>query len=187
MEKTPRDKNWSFVISSLAFALLILAALNVLKPVIAPDAREPELRALQREIIYVKAGELPARLKSAQGRDSFLFVYASWCGICRQVMPQLIAHMREGNLDAYNIIMLSVDSKPRDFAAYMVRTGYRGFYTPYVLDQSPFNPLKDTLRKLGSSYDNEIPYAATFDSQGRLIDEMGGISIREWLVSGFNN
>jgi thiol-disulfide isomerase/thioredoxin len=162
-----------FIIHAVVWSLLALALLNSFAPVIAPDEREPEVRAVIKSIIVVPPETLAQRFATSE-KPTLLFVYASWCPYCRQVLPYLLHLQDTGALAQVNPLFLSLDGDKRPLAIYIVHAEYAGRYTPYIISQWQGDAVKQSLQQLGSNYRGAIPYIALFDKE-KLIGEISGM------------
>lgn len=174
MSNKPKRDNVKFLFHTVVWALLIMAFLHTIKPLITPpDPREPEVRALMQEMITVSPAEVKARLESST-KPTLLFIYASWCGYCRQIMPELMEMEKAGKFAHLNLFFLSIDSERRKPAIYLVHSNYAKRFTPYIIKEwQGGSVLGNALQALGSSYDGAIPYIALFN-KNKIIAELAG-------------
>jgi len=172
MEKKKPD-SVKFVIYAVVWALLILALMHAYQPVIAPDPREPEMQALMQNTVTLPPEELRQRFATSE-KPTFLFVYASWCGYCQQVLPHLLKLQDTGALAHVNPLFLSLDGDKRKLAKYLVHTEYADRFTPYIIPEWSGYAVKESLANLGGGFTGAIPYIALFDKE-KLVAEISGM------------
>ena len=116
-----------------------------------------------------------------------LMTYASWCGVCRASMPDVMEVLRETTADKrpYNVLMLSLDRKAEDMSRYLLKAGFTQDFTPYIFRPTGLHPLGDYLKKPGANFDSRIPYFAFFNAQGKLVHEVTGGMNKEMLHEAF--
>lgn len=175
------EKDWRFLFVTAAFSLLFLALLHVLKPVIAPDPRQDEINALTGRILTVSAAEAET-LISRGDKPAMLVVYASWCGYCRQMMPDIAVLLADPRYGALRPVFLSRDSENGKLAAYLLYSRLDRLFTPYILPSAEMRPLRKMLAAHGASFTGGIPYVAFFDREGRLRGELNGLADGKTLM-----
>jgi thiol-disulfide isomerase/thioredoxin len=167
-----RGGEFRFLFNALIWSLLILALIHVLAPHIAPDPRADEIKEFTYELVPAKADAVMSQLK---GNGGVLFIYASWCSYCRQIMPDLTAALRDGTIGRDRIVFLSHDNSLEALARYLVRGGYQRMFAPYIIGRQEMHRLASGLWAAGSRFDGGIPYLGRFDAKGNLIEEIQGI------------
>lgn len=174
-----------FLLRAVAAAAVILLALKLfaapmLRP---PHPREAEIAAFTREIAPIQASEVRALLQEGDGSPRLVFVYASWCGYCKQFMPVLAEAIRGGRLAGFQLLFLSSDRNFHALSELLVAGGYRGLFTPYVVKQSSVNTLQKALAGFGMHYEEVIPYFALLDSEGKLLHQVTGVIGKEEFLT----
>jgi thiol-disulfide isomerase/thioredoxin len=205
MMKKPNKKDASFILKAIIASLVIMAILHALpssqtqdhtvsQPQLVSDAEVPVIEHAQivspetvtERLNSIRASDVLPLLKDANGRPTMLFVYASWCGYCKRLMPNVVSKLRSNQLEHMNVVFLSVDTKLTALAQYLASAGYADAFTPYVVKRNPANKLRDALQSTGSNYAGQIPYLAFYDTQGKLVSEIQGIPRAGDLIAAIN-
>ncbi|NBO18083.1 MAG: hypothetical protein EBV03_02445 [Proteobacteria bacterium] len=179
-------KDWAFVLNAFGISLLILALIVTFAPY--ADVNNPrieEIRAVERSLVTVVPDKVPQMLvEKAQEYDRpvMLVLYASWCGYCAKLMPMLLDMVKAGELDAVKPVFLSMDSQPRMFSKYLVKTQYYQYFPPVMLREVLYNNLPAALAATGSSFEGAIPYIGFFDKRGKMIAERAGMMDKQTLL-----
>ncbi len=174
-------KELHFILNAFVIALVVLAVMHTVKPYL--DPKVAEIAVLERQFVVMDADRVVDKLQSLSGKPTMLVVYASWCGYCRQMLPDIIALMRVGALDDFNSVFLSRDWEPKKLAAYLIHSEYERLVTPYLLAPKNDDALKLALARTGSQYSGGIPYVGYFDASGGLLGEFHGVAGKEELLA----
>lgn len=163
------ERDISFLFKAVAFSLLFMAFLHTISPLINPN--RDGITEVSNSLVPLNAKELQLRFTDNGGKPTMLFIYTSWCGYCKQMVPELAQLMRDGQLDDYNVIMLSLDQKRRELGEYLLANHYAGLFTPYIFPLEDRPSLVRMLDANGSLFRGAIPYMAVFDRAGTLRDQ----------------
>jgi thiol-disulfide isomerase/thioredoxin len=175
------DKDWRFLIWTVVAALLILGLMHQYKPKLAPQTAvtAEELRDIRQQIQPVWPAQVAPMLADSQGRRTLLYIYASWCGYCKQMMPGLLQVLDQPEFAGYQRRFLSLDQHPRQLATYLASARMGGQFIPYQLEPGTSADFQNMLRGRGGEFTGSIPYMALFDARGSLIAQYkGGLSPR---------
>lgn len=125
------------------------------------------------ELRPIAASELPA-LVANEKRATLLMVHASWCSTCKVLLPDVLA-LKAAKKTTLNVELISLDTQSYALARSIVKQGYEGKFTPYMLRPSELPAFEQTLEQLGGHFSGGIPYFALFDANGKLLkDGVGG-------------
>lgn len=168
-----------------AAVILVVAALIL---TFAPyaDVGNPqieEIRQVEAAVQRVLPENVPALLQSGDGRPVMLVLYASWCGYCSKLMPRILQLMNEHKLDHVKPVFLSMDSQPRIFSKYLVRTKYYILFQPLMLQEIFYNNLPQVMAATGSGFNGAIPYVGFFSPDGKMLAEISGLVDKQDLLS----
>jgi len=169
-------KDIQFVFNAIIISLVVMALLFTFKPYMGNDPLLAEIKQMDKSIITVSPRDLDRIVQSSTGKPVMLFMYASWCGYCKQVMPMLVQMVHNHELDQIEPVFLSVDEQPRSLSKYLVYKGYSNAFTPYRLDRDfSFRGMSSFVMESGSHYQGSIPYIGFFNREGKLISDASGV------------
>ncbi|MFZ5428444.1 MAG: TlpA family protein disulfide reductase [Thermodesulfobacteriota bacterium] len=100
---------------SLRTALLALAVLLFAAPSAHAQAKEAPL---------VTGQDILKAVIQARGKVVVINFWASWCGPCRQEIPELMELRKHFPEDKLTIIGVSLDQEPAMYAAFVARAGF---------------------------------------------------------------
>lgn len=130
----------------------------------------------------VKINPVPAaetstviRHSIAQKAPTIVFVFASWCPVCKRNFPVLIQVAEKYKSKGLRVVALSVDRNKSDLTKYLAKQESLPF-TPYFIMQRFPGDLQDGLATAGIHYNGSIPYVALMDENGRVLGQ-GNYSI----------
>jgi len=172
-------KDIKFLYWTLVGSLFFMAFLHILNPLIQPPAPDmppqEKIEAAAKKVVTIRASEVAAMLRNNQNKPTLVYVYASWCGFCRQVMPSLINLARNQQLGDLNLLFLSIDNRHLKLATYLAQYDYQNDFTPYMVKGSAVNSLENVLSATGATYRGAIPYMAVVSPTGRVLGEEIGL------------
>ena len=176
MPKLDLKKDTRFLWNTLAISLLVMALLFAFKPYInVDDPQLAQIQHLDRNIVSIKAADLPGIVHSPSGKPVMLVMYASWCGYCKRVMPVVVEMVQDHKLDMFESVFVSIDDQPRLLSTYLVHKGYDGAFIPYRVDRNMVNGSFGSFTSAtGSHYQGAIPYIGFFGRDGKLISDASG-------------
>ena len=140
----------------LAFAFLLSAL-----PAKAADTESPSASGKLRPI---QTYELLDMLAEEHGKVILVNFFASFCGPCRQEIPELIQLRKEISQEDLVIIGVAIDQDIRDAEEFVKKMGMRGSYPVFFAQE-------DLVR---SYRINAIPFNVIYNRQGRIeVSEAG--------------
>ncbi len=176
MAKSKRD-DLRFVFSAVVIALILMAIMHAFAPYLQEKQMQSEGQEAVR-LVPLTADELQAML--SDGNPRMLVVYASWCGVCRTFLPDIVRLQREGRLDFLTPVFLSIDDVEPRLRIYLSKNGLAGSFTPYVL-QGRRAAFSHALKETGARFQSRIPYVAFFRDGKMETDLEGAVSREEFL------
>jgi thiol-disulfide isomerase/thioredoxin len=120
----------------------------------APDFTLPDLKGTETS------------LSQFRGKVVFINFWATWCGYCRDEMPDLDAFQKEYDGD---VVVLAIALDDPSTVEAFVQEG--GFSFRVLLD-----PQKATGKAYGVRY---LPTTVVVDASGRIVEEVVGMMTRE--------
>ncbi len=125
-------------------------------------------------------------LSSLIGRDKVVLInfWATWCGPCRQEIPQLVRLQSEMRDQGVEIIGMTVENPLTDLE------NVRSFVGRYSINyRIGFSPEEAFLLFNGADPRAPIPQTFIFDRQGRLVDRLKGFrpNFRAWARGALNH
>lgn len=173
-----------FLYWTVVIMLVVMGFMFEVKKKMQPSpASAQQVMAMLDDLRIISTEELKPKLMNNEQKPTLVFVYASWCTFCRQVMPNIIDLKRSSKLEHINLLMLSIDSSPDALARYLADGRYKGLFTPYLVTGTRELSLKALLQNAGSSYEGGIPFILVFDADGRLLNETFGYTSGGQILS----
>lgn len=169
-----RERDVRFLFNTVALALILMAIMHAF----APYLEEAQLRAEDKPPLFntvpVTAQQMPSLMRNASAKPTMLVMYASWCVVCRKLLPDLIAMKQDRRLDFLNTVFVSVDDVPPRLRKYLTRNNYDGNFTPYIMSNGDHRDISTTMASSGIRYQGKIPYVAFLDRNGRMVSDFVG-------------
>ena len=136
--------------SALAFALVATLASPLATGAVAPQASAPDFTLRRLE---------GANLRLAEQRGQVVMVnfWATWCGPCRQEMPQLNKIYEKYRASGFQLLGVNVDDDTRNAAEVATKLGVK------------FPVLLDTDKRVSKLYDlSTMPSTVIIDRDGKV-------------------
>lgn len=115
-------------------------------------------------------------IKNTKGRKRAIVLYASWCPICVQKMPDIIEIERYSN---GSIIAISVEESRHDFARYMNSLEDVPFKA--IIIDGPEWKLAKEFKRFDIEVWDSIPHVILLDENNKNV-EQGNLSPRDITV-----
>lgn len=132
------------------------------------------------EIQPIEAGKASSLIQSVaqQHKPLLVFMYASWCTVCKQNFPYVLK-MAQQHGSKLNVIALSMDTDRSAMQRYL--ESYSNFpLTPYMVQQYHTGDFVKAMNQIGIKYHNAVPYTVVYDHKGKLVGQ-GGILVSSIL------
>ncbi len=169
------NRDINFLLNVVIISLIFMAVLHSIQPLVTPpDQRLPQVGPFTKELLPLSPAEVFTKTQM-KDKPSVVMVYASWCGYCRKLLPEMVELMHEKKLDGVNLTILSIDQEPADLSKYLVLNDYKGVFPPYILNGGSSAELRGALSITGSKFVGYIPYIGFFNKDGKLVAETFGM------------
>ncbi len=108
-------------------------------------------------------------------KDAKVYIYlqsASWCGYCRQEMPELVEQYKTMKKAGVELVLVSHDNDKREAGA---------FLKEYKAKFPSFMPTKKLYEKIpGLKESSTLPHATIVDSSGKVLQDGHGSIALDW-------
>lgn len=102
------------------------------------------------------------KISSFRGRPVLMSFWATWCGPCRQEVPELIRAEQE--IEGFVFLPVSVDSSP---------SSVRSFFSSRRIEHPVYSMSRNDLKMLGV---RSLPSTLVLDAEGRVVLATTGYS-----------
>ena len=118
--------------------------------------------------------DIVTKLDNEKGRPLFLYLYTTWCGVCKKNFPIINELSREFQNANITIIAIAIDRNLNDvdFAQYLEVYGDI-YFKPYYLVYS--EGMSDLIKQKGIKYNGVIPFTVLIDKNGNVVESFNGI------------
>jgi thiol-disulfide isomerase/thioredoxin len=166
--------NWAAGLKTMLLALIIIFPLSAFTFAqrIAPKSLSPSLDGLRAKHIKVrtldgKSVEINTLL--GQGKPVILNIWATWCGPCRQEIPQLVDLAKEHRKDGLIVIGLTYQDHKKELQE------VKDFVSEFSIDyEVAFTPLSLYYFFNKGDYAITIPQTMVFHSDGTMVEKVVG-------------
>lgn len=107
---------------------------------------------------------------SNQKAPTVVFIFASWCPVCKRDFPQLRQLAATYKDKGVNVVAFSVDRNKNDLTRYLGAQSPLSFTPYFVLQRFP-GELQQGLRRAGIRYNGSIPYIALMGEDGKILGQ----------------
>jgi thiol-disulfide isomerase/thioredoxin len=185
-KKQKKKMHWfDFLLNVTIVTLVVMASLHAIQPIITPpDPRIPEANRYVDKLIEIHPAELDSKIR--EDGPSIMLVYASWCGYCRVIVPELVKLINEKKLEGMQTLFVSLDQNKEDLSKYLVLGGYKDVFDPYMVLEGTSTGLVKLSAEKGGNYKGQIPYVGVFDKKGNLVAESLGMTNHKRLLDMVN-
>ena len=203
MEKEPTKRAFITVKESIVAVLVIILvsvafeepfSITEINTTPLKNVSEQETLEFTKQIKIISASQIVKNIETTDAKPTLMVMYASWCGYCKKLLPNIAKLKNEGKISGVNLLLLSIDkdiikyiSEKTDTVTYFLQRNYDKVFTPYIMDDDEEGKLKSIIVSKGGSYSTSIPYSVIFDSKGILIEEIHGAVSKKRLLEKLNN
>jgi len=121
-------------------------------------------------VIPVTAAEFRRVITAARAKAVLVNVWATWCGPCREELPDLVRLERDGRAAGLKVLLVSADSES-DLPQVKRFLAQHGVCFPTY-----FKAQKDMefINGLDPRWSGALPATFIFDNQGKLVNRLEG-------------
>ncbi len=125
-ERMLLSKDGVFLFNAFGLSLIILAIILEFAPYMefGNNPNLEEVKRVEQSVERVYPKQIVSLLTTGEEKPVMLVFYASWCSYCGRLMPRILEMMADHQLDNVKPIFVSMDSQPRLFSKYLVKTQY---------------------------------------------------------------
>ncbi|MBR5883204.1 MAG: TlpA family protein disulfide reductase [Mailhella sp.] len=157
-------RNASFFSRALRSMFCAVLAAAFMLPACAVNAEENASPSASGKLRAIQTYELLDMLAEEHGKVILVNFFASFCGPCRQEIPELIQLRKGISPDDLVIIGVAIDQDIRDAEEFVRKMGMKGSYPVFFAQE-------DLVR---SYRINAIPFNVIYNRQGRIeVSEAG--------------
>jgi thiol-disulfide isomerase/thioredoxin len=157
-------RNTALFSRALRAVLCAMLAFAFLLPALPAGAAEKESPSASGKLRAIQTYELLDMLAEEHGKVILVNFFASFCGPCRQEIPELIQLRKEISQEDLVIIGVAIDQDIRDAEEFVKKMGMKGNYPVFFAQE-------DVVR---SYRINAIPFNVIYNRQGRIeVSEAG--------------
>lgn len=115
----------------------------------------------------ISPGDIISEIDNNKGKPILLYIYTTWCSICKKQFPVVNEMARKFQNTDLKIITVAIDKNIDDasFANYL-HSYHNIYFSPKYLLYS--DGLADLLLKKGIKYNKKIPFTVLLDREGRI-------------------
>lgn len=134
------------------------------------QVNEQQARNYLPNIIKVSADQVKYLVLSGSRnqRPTLLYVFESGCFLCRWYYSDIVHFSKQYTRNQLNVMILSVDDDEISLASFFINNSPP--VRPLMLKQGERESLFNHLRRLGSSYDGNVPHIAVINKAGHFDD-----------------
>jgi thiol-disulfide isomerase/thioredoxin len=139
--------------------------------------------------LAMTTSQVADEFEKADGKPVLLYIYTTWCGVCKKNIPVVNEIAREFQSTDLQVITLAIDRGIDEKTLQNYLNGYGDiyFYPRFLSFKEGFI---DLLKKKEINYKNRIPFTVLIGRNGEIITKFSGIKsknyIRNKIVRQFN-
>ena len=120
----------------------------------------------EENIEHLKPKEIAKYVEDTKGQKRIIMIYASWCPICVQKMPDII---NLANIKADSVIAISVDENPKHFSRYIKR--FKDVPFRVILNKGSEYKLAKAFEKFGVKEWEGVPEIILLDENNKVLGQ----------------
>jgi len=117
--------------------------------------------------------DLITKIDNETGRPIMLYLYTTWCGVCKKTFPIINELAREFQNANITIIAIAIDKNLSDaeFTEYLKIYGDI-YFKPYYLAYA--DGMTDLIRQKDIKYNGVIPFTVLINKNGEVVESFNG-------------
>jgi thiol-disulfide isomerase/thioredoxin len=178
-----KNKKMIVVISIITAILALVIWNNFIENETAPDINIPESKNISfntSQINSITPGDIITEINNNHGKPVLLFLYTSWCSICKKQLPIINEAARRFQNTDLQIISIAIDKNisNKALADYLNFYGSIYFKPNYLVYT---DGLADLLKTKAIEYNNRIPLTVLIARNGKIITRFTGFKSQNYL------
>ncbi len=133
-----------------------------------------------KRINHLTPNDLVNEIDNAYGKPVLLFLYTSWCQICKKQLPIVNEMARKFQSTELVVMAIAIDKNITDqtLSAYLDSYNHIYFKPNYLIHN---DGLSDLLSKKSIEYNNRIPLTVVIARDGKIISRFIGYKSENYL------
>lgn len=115
----------------------------------------------------IQVNDIPTLVSAHKGCVVLLELYASWCGTCTQIAPEVSAMVSRLQPKGLVPVGASVDSSKGALLAW--RQTYAREYAPVIVEDWTLQHLREAFTAMDVSFQDALPLFVLFDKEGNAV------------------
>lgn len=148
-------------VSAFALFLVLFGIAKTYAPLLSDrDA----IVALTQSTVQLNGKQAVAKVREKTGKPTLVYLYASWCDVCRYTSPILASYIRNKRFEDFRLVFIAFEHDAYTLATHLKRKEYDGLWVPYFVKGNP----PPELQELSPDLVPGVPQFLAFDADGKL-------------------
>lgn len=140
----------------------------------------PSANAIERQTVDITPKEFTEIVKKdSKSKYKFIFIFASWCGVCKKSFPDLVSLSNKYDKLGVEFIVVSIDNNIEKLENYISSQKLDKLQI-YRFNYSNVYQLADSFRSINMNYKGAVPHTMLIDSNRAVIAD------GNYLISAFD-
>ncbi len=142
----------------------------------------PAIDAMAAELKVLSGEQMIGKIKQDKDKSKVIFMFASWCGFCKQAMAQLVDVSKGDLKDSVGVFYISLD---HDYDA-LVKFTQNLDQNITIYHMTKVEDITDFFNTFSVNYTNSVPHITIIDSGNKTIaDGKGSIAAVEKKIRNY--